>query len=338
MKPAFVPALCALIAPLAFSKPGPGASNDFGGKRVLIVGVDGLRPDALQAAKAPVMMGFAKSGTTSMTAVAGGDLTGVTKQPTISGPGWVTLMTGTYANKHGVFGNGTNPCNQQPVPKGGSYQCEVAPHFAKRLKETVPTASVASITSWPWIEDYFVAAQPQYLDHHTKGTGDNYMVQDADVSRQAVEYLKTENPDILFLHYSQVDGAGHSTGFATGNPKYLAAIEAVDGLIGEVAAAIQKRPQIAKEDWLVIITTDHGGNGRSHGGQSEGERTIPMIVAGKGSSSRGIVAEAPGQHVLPATVLEFLGVPVKAEWGWEPGTFGLGTAAAVGAPVEKPKS
>ncbi|MFD0892883.1 alkaline phosphatase family protein [Luteolibacter ambystomatis] len=337
MKHLLVP-LCALLPTLAAAAPGPGTANDFKGRHVLIVGIDGLRSDAFQAAKAPVLQNLAKTGTATMKSVAGGDLNGPTKQPTISGPGWTTLLTGTYTNKHGVVGNGTNPCDQQPVPKGGSYQSKAAPHFAKYLKEAVPSASIASITSWPWIETYMIAPQTQYFDMHVAAPGKDYLVKDEEVSRQAAELLKTGNPDVMFLHYSQVDGAGHSTGFATDNPAYLSAIEHVDGLVAQVMDAVKARPQIAKESWLVIVVTDHGGNGRSHGGQSEGERTIPMIVAGKGSSGRGIVDETPGQHVVPATVFEFLGVPVKAEWGWEPGTFGLGKPATVGTPLEKPKS
>ncbi|MGC4016291.1 MAG: alkaline phosphatase family protein [Luteolibacter sp.] len=231
------------------------------------------------------------------------------------------------------------PSDQQPVPKGGSYQSKVAPHFAKWLKEAVPTASISSIVSWPWIETYMIAAQTPYFDVHVEAAPDkDYLVKDPEVSRLAADLLKTGNPDVLFLHYSQVDGAGHSTGFSTENPAYISSIERVDGLVGEVMNAVKARPQIAKEDWLVIVVTDHGGNGRSHGGQSDGERTIPMIVAGKGSSGRGIVDETPGQHVVPATVFEFLGVPVKAEWGWEPGTFGLAKPATVGTPQGKPKS
>ncbi len=275
------------------------------------------------AANAPVMQGLMKAGTATLKAFAGGELHGVTEQPTISGPGWATLLTGIYRNRHGLEGNATHPYNQQPIPKGGSYQVEAAPHFARRLIESMPTANVASITSWPWIEDYFVAAQPQYFAYHSKGVGENYLAGDSDVSKQAVAYLSSNDPDVMFLHYSQVDGAGHASGFTPDNPGYLASIGKVDALVGQVLDAVRQRPQFAKEDWLTIMVTDHGGNGTAHGGQTEGERTIPMIISGKGSSCRGIVDEAPGQHVIPATVFQFLGVPVKAEWGWEPGTFGL---------------
>lgn len=331
--------LCTLAATTAtLSAAGPGKANDFQGRRVLIIGIDGLRPDGLLAAKAPAMQAMAKAGTATWKAVAGGELGGATQQPTISGPGWATILTGTYSNKHGLVGNATNAYNQQPVPKDGSYQIEAAPHFARRLKESVATASVASIISWGWIEDYFVAAQPQYLDFHIKTAGKNYLEQDKDVKDQTVKYLASSDPDVLFLHFSQVDGAGHSTGFSTGNPKYLASIETIDGYVADVLDAVRKRPKHAEEDWLVILTTDHGGNGRSHGGQSTGEREIPMIVAGHGSSARGVVDETPGYHVVPATTFQFLGVPVKPAWGWEPGTFGLGGKQTAADVKPAPKS
>ncbi|BCU76783.1 alkaline phosphatase family protein [Luteolibacter sp. LG18] len=321
--------ILAVLTPIAWANPGPGDTNDFHGKRVLIIGIDGLRSDALQAAKAPVIQSLAKSGSVTWTAVAGGGETGPTRQPTISGPGWSSILTGTCIDKHGVSGNSTKP---------GIYHVEQAPHFAKRLKESVPTANVASIVSWGWIEDYLVAAQPEVVDHHEKGTGKTYPERDADVNAKAVSYLAAENPDVLFVHFDQVDGAGHSTGFSTENPKYMDAITSVDGLVGELMASLKKRPQYGKENWLVILTTDHGGKNTNHGGQSPEERTIPMIVAGKSVPKLGVSKETPGQFVVPATTLQYLGVPVKAEWGWEPGTFGLQKPAVASSVKDKPKS
>jgi len=323
-----LPCLVALSS-IAAANPGPGDANDFHGKRVLIIGIDGLRSDALKTAKAPVIQSLAKSGSVTWTAVAGGAEEGPTHQPTISGPGWSSILTGTCIDKHGVSGNSMKP---------GIYQVEKAPHFAKRLKETVPTACVASFTSWNWIEDYLIAAQPDVVDHHEKGTGNAYPERDADVKAKAIDYLAKENPDVIFVHFDQVDGAGHSTGFSTENPKYMTAITTVDGLVGEIMTSVKKRPQYAKESWLVILTTDHGGRGTSHGGQSPEERTIPMIVAGRSVPKLGVSKETPGQFVVPATTFQYLGVPVKAEWGWEPGTFGLQKPAIAGSAKEKPKS
>ena len=87
---------------------------------------------------------------------------------------------------------------------------------------------------------------------------------------RTVQYLAAANPDVVMVHLDQVDGAGHSSGYSPTVPAYLRAIEVVDGIVGDLLVAVNARSNIEQEDWLVIVTTDHGGNGTSHGGQSEG--------------------------------------------------------------------
>ena len=88
---------------------GPGKENDFGGRRVLLIGIDGCRADALRAAmesgKAPALRKLASDGCADWSVFAGGDLGGATEQATSSGPGWSTIFTGVWLNKHGVRSN-----------------------------------------------------------------------------------------------------------------------------------------------------------------------------------------------------------------------------------------
>lgn len=298
---------------------GPGISNDFGGKRVLIIGIDGCRSDALRLADAPNIHDLVTHGVTTWTGTAGGELGGITQQPTISGPGWTSMMTGKYLNIHGVSGNGT-----AAYDTADGYQLSQAPHFARRLKESVPTASFSSVASWSWIEDYLVAAQPSYFGYHTKGIGSSYPVRDLDVKNKVVAHLGSANPDVLFVHFDQVDGAGHSSGFRVSNPDYMNALHTVDSHVGEIVTALKNRPQYAQEDWLIIISTDHGGtNNGGHGGQSAEERTIPIILSGKDFDQNLVDPTTVGHHAIPAIAFKHLGVSVSPSWGWEPGVFGF---------------
>ncbi len=295
---------------------GPGTANPFGGKRALIIGIDGLRADALkqqvESGNAPAIASLVANGTVTWNAFAGGRLGELTQQPTISGPGWSSILTGVWTNRHNVVDNGTPAYNQPGV--SGSYLVDQAPHFAKRLEEAAPGTFTSSIASWNWIEDYLVAAQPSYLDFHQKGSGSSYALRDQDVKAKAVAHLGTADPDVLFLHFDQVDGAGHSSGFSPGVPSYMSAISAVDGHIGDVLAAIAARPERAAEQWVVVLTTDHGGtSGGSHGGQSNEERTIPFIVSGNGIPA-GVSTASPGQAAVPATVMRYFGLSIPAAW------------------------
>ncbi len=294
---------------------GPGTANPYGGRRVLVIGIDGCRPDALRqqvsSGNAPNLAGLVANGTVTWNAYAGGTLGTPTQQPTISGPGWASILTGTWTNRHNVVSNSTPAYEQPAVP--GSYLASQAPHFARRLKESAPTTYCSSICSWNWIEDYLVAAQPAWLDYHAKGIGSSYPTRDADVAAKAVAQLGSSDPDVMFLHFDQVDGAGHASGFSTAVPAYMTAITSVDALIGNVLNALASRPQSASEQWLILVTTDHGGTGTSHGGQSVDERTIFFIVSG-GGVPVGVSTASPGHAAIPATALRYLGVGIPAAW------------------------
>lgn len=294
---------------------GPGNTNDFGGKRVLIIGIDGLRPDAMIAANTPNIDSLIAQGVVTHNAFAGGVLGAATQQPTISGPGWGSILIGVWTNKHKIVDNSFS-----------AYKNSVAtnyPHFFKRLKTAKPNAYVSSITSWGAIEDYLVSKVASSVNYHVKGTGAGYPDRDLDVKNKAVSHLASANPDVLFLHFDQVDGAGHSTGFSVTNPNYINAIQTVDSHIGSVMAAINARPQVAQEKWLVVLTSDHGGNGTAHGGQSSEERTISLLVSGGSVNAPHLSTASPGQTAVPPTVMQYLEIPVSASWGWESPAFGL---------------
>lgn len=66
---------------------------------MLYLGIDGARFDALQAATTPTLA----AGIHSDTCLILGDR--YRENDTISGPGWSTILTGVWADKHGVNDN-----------------------------------------------------------------------------------------------------------------------------------------------------------------------------------------------------------------------------------------
>jgi hypothetical protein len=113
----------------------------------------------------------------------------------------------------------------------------------------------------------------------------------------AVTQLANPNLDALFVYFDAVDLAGHSTGFNPNNPSYISAIENVDGHIGGILNALYSRPNYANEDWLILITTDHGGIGTGHGGNTDQERHIWWIASGNNVTPRQLVNRPdPGSY------------------------------------------
>ena len=139
----------------------------------------------------------------------------------------------------------------------------------------------------------------------------------------ALKTLRTQNPDALFVYFGSVDEFGHGaiderSSFTPENALYLNAISHVDSHIGELLRAMRARPQFADEDWLVLICTDHGGKGNSHGGDSDAERKIWLAANGRHLNRDALLTKPVPQTALVPMIYEHLGIQAKLEWNPEP--------------------
>jgi len=221
-------------------------------KKVLIIGIDGCRTDALELANTPTIDNLITNGIYSPDAL--------NNDITISGPGWSAILCGVWSDKHLSVDNsfvGTDYANYPPL--------------FKRIEDFDANLHTVSICNWNPINDYIVQNHADYKLNVSS---------DADVSSEAVNYLSSNDPDCMFLHFDDVDHAGHSYGFSPNVSQYITAIEGVDTYISPIMQSISQRPNYANEDWLVLITTDHGGLGTSHGGNSIEEQNVFVIASG----------------------------------------------------------
>lgn len=278
-------------------------------KKVLLIGIDGCRVDCLTEKNSPTIAGLAASGTFAANAYAGGNLETPSQQATFSGPGWSTILTGVWTDKHHVKGNDFKGNDLAP---GGH------PHFFSLLKQEKPALKLASAVSWTEIDTFIVAPVRKDFAFTFAGDykGDMHRPSDATVQKQLVDRLAKADDDLTFVHYGQCDGAGHKLGFSAKVPEYLVSLANVDAYIAADIATIKARKTYANEDWLVVITTDHGGKGKSHGSQAEECRHIFIIANGPGVAAKKIPGFIPQAAVAP-TVAGWIGVTPKAAWGWE---------------------
>jgi predicted AlkP superfamily pyrophosphatase or phosphodiesterase len=290
------------------------ATGPFNGKHVMIIGLDGCRPDALQAANTPNIKSLIQNGTTCYRVYAGGKPGTDTLQETVSAPGWATIVTGVWANKHHIITNDFKNANLKKVVNG---KIVGYPHFFTRIKKACPNCFLASIVGWFEINDNLLSDDDYRYSKGVIGASD------VEVAQKSVELLRSnKNPDILFVQFNEIDSAGHHSEFSPKCRAYLNAIEHTDRQIGTVLGALRQRPNYSKEDWLILVTTDHGGIEIKHGGQTPEERTI-FIVASGGGYPHCIVNEEWSQVTIPPTVFRHLGIHVDPKWGWESGAFAV---------------
>ena len=279
----------------------PGAAAEPASRRVLYLGIDGTRFDALQAAATPTLDRLLAAGIHSDTCLILGDR--YRGNDTISGPGWSTILTGVWADKHGVNDNSF---------KGKNYAA--FPHLFARIKERQPEARTVSLVTWAPIEDQIVS----HADVRQKfvAQGKDYAGADAEAAAEAVRQLADPTLTCLFLYQGQVDEAGHAHGFHPTVAEYVAAIEAVDKNLADVLAALEARPTRAAEDWLVVVTSDHGGRGTNHTkGHNVPEILHSFLIVSGAGAARGTFAEPTYLVDAAATVLAHLGIEPDEAWG-----------------------
>ncbi|MEV4615569.1 alkaline phosphatase family protein [Kitasatospora sp. NPDC049258] len=283
-------AALSLTAVQAIAATGPYKGLPAGTKqaKTLVIGIDGTRYDKLLAADAPNLKALMAGGMTATSNLYANPLA-----PTLSGPGWSSIATGVWPDKHGVKDN---------TFAGSHY--DLYPDLATRLETAAPAASTLVVASWSPVADTVFNGRADLripeADNDTKTAAD------------AADYLLNGNPDTAFLHFDQVDEAGHSYGGASS--QYAAAIHSVDGLVGQVVAAVKGRPTYSSEDWLIVVTTDHGHtDAGGHGGNSANERQTFVIADGAGHTPGSTRQDVKLVDIAP-TVLKHEGVAIDPAW------------------------
>ncbi len=260
--------------------------------RVLLIGFDGCRPDALAKANTPHVDELIASGVfvNSTRCLPERD----TKADSISGPGWSSMLTGVWADKHGVLDNNFS------VKHYDQY-----PHFFARIKAARPDAETYSVAHWSPISEHIVSA----ADKNETAESDD------EAEQKLIDALTNGNPVAAFLHFNDPDSTGHSKGFSPAVPEYITAIETNDARVGRIVAALKARQGYDEENWLILISSDHGGEGTGHSGGFTNPAIGTMFIVASGNDFEQKQIERPTHIVdVAATALKHLGIPIDPQW------------------------
>ena len=219
--------------------------------KLLIISIDGCRPDALLKADAPNLRALADSGLYTWWALS--------RPPTKSGPCWSTIFTGVWNDKHGVTDNTFT-----------NSRFEQYPLLFTRLKNADPSFYSGWFVYWPNLGTD--------MPHSADVVAGDWS--DVNTLEQAINFMSTEQADGLFVHFGAADAAGHKSGFDPENSEYINAIHVADGRIGQVISTMKSRPNYSNEHWMVIALTDHGGYIKHHGGTMIEEMRTFFIITG----------------------------------------------------------
>eukprot|EP00941_MAST-03F_sp_MAST-3F-sp1_P003409 g3409.t1 len=224
-------------------------------RKVLMIGVDGMRPDVmLYSRDTPVIDQLIQDGEWSFHSQV---------EVPISGSSWSNIFTGKSTFGHGVLSNTfsgylNGNLDESGIPKF-SFKNN-APSLFNLIEEEGLT--FACRTSGGWDGIYKICATAGGENHKNiwfEGAGDEGEARSAEEATQnVIEMLaEEETPDLVLWYSHAVDASGHRHGFSITNDNYMKQIKETDVRIGSLIEAVRARPD--DEEWLVLLTTDHGG-------------------------------------------------------------------------------
>ncbi len=276
-------------APTITSTPAPLA------RRVLILSIDGLRPELISLAPMPNLQSLIQSGAYTLNAQ--------TVYPSVTLVAHSSMLVGVCPSKHGVNWNDYIPENGFAI---GTDLFDIAHAAGLQTVMHVGKEKLQQVT------------EPSSLDIFT-------YVNDRDTV--VAERLIADFPQdfgVLFVHFPLVDGMGHVFGWLS--PQQISVAFRADEALGQLLAELDARG--LRGETLIIVTADHGGHDTTHGSTLPEDMTIPWIASGPGIQPKQLTTQVHTMDTA-ATAAFALGLEIPAEWD------GVPVYEAFGLPVEK---
>ena len=247
-------------------------------KLVLVV-IDGLRPEALSQSDCPTLQDLQRRGAWTLNARA--------DMPSVTMPCHMSMFHSVPVTRHGISSNTWTPM-ARPLPG---------------LVEQIRAAERTSAFFYGW-DGLRNLCTPGMLTHaffREKRDLDN----DDAIATAAVRCLTDEQPDFSFIHFDTVDGAGHRSGWLSEG--YLHQVTQVDAVLERVLDAIPDQSTI-------MVLSDHGGHDRTHGTDASEDMTIPWLIAGPTIRPNYAIKTPVDLLSIAPTIARTLQITPAADW------------------------
>ena len=253
--------------------------------KVLLISIDGMRPDGLKACGNPFVKELEKLCYYTYNASS--------MVPSVTFPCHFSMTHSVTPQRHGILTN--------------TYVPQVRP--VKGIFEKVADAGgvCAMFYGWEPLRDICLPGSLKfatYINAYMQESGDTALTDACE------KILEERKPDLAFLYMVETDEkGGHDNGWMS--EEYLKRISIA---IDNVKRMIEK----FGDEYTIIVIADHGGHDRSHGSTLPEDLTIPLFFYGKEFPKGKIIEEDISLLEIAPTIAKILGVPEEAEWEGKP--------------------
>jgi len=260
---------------------------------VIVISIDGLRPDAIAKYHARTLEGLMAQGRYSLTAQT------ISISNTL--PSHTSMLTGVDTDQHKITWN---------KDRSGEFgHVEVPTVFGLARAAGFTTAAFYSKSKFHHIDN------PETIDHVRGPKGGVIPWNSAKVADLVVEHMRAARPNLTFVHLADADFAGHNFGWM--QHTYGMAVRQSDIAVARILDAANDA--YGRGNYTVLVTSDHGGHKKGHGTTDPLDTTIPWIVSGAGVQ-RGATLSGIRTMDTAATVLWMLNITAPANLVGKPVT------------------
>ena len=247
---------------------------------VILLMLDGLRPDVFGQCQAPNLEAFRDRSAYSMAAQS--------VEPSVTIPCHTSIFHSVPPARHGIVTNDWHPM-ARPLPG----LMEVAKQHERRC---------AFIHNWEYLRDLNRPGSLSYIyfeDSAYDPVGDERII------AEAIRYFEEATPDFMFVYQSTIDVWGHRYGWMSA--EYLRHVEFIDKSVGRLLDAISDRATI-------LIQSDHGGHDRTHGTELAEDMTILWMVAGPDIRQNHTIQQPVSLLDTAPTMARLMGIKPHEMW------------------------
>lgn len=263
-------------------------------KHVVLIGLDGWGAYSVEKAEIPNLKKMMSAGAYT--------LKKRSTLPSSSAINWASMFMGAGTELHGY----TEWYSETPeIPSRVVNEHGIFPTVFGLLRKARPQAEIGCIYEWKVIAHLVDSLALNY----------NKYVEEAPTHPEATieyatDYIKKSRPTLLGIIIDNPDHVGHASGHDT--PEYYAQLRVLDEYIGQIMQAVKEAGMF--DETIFIVTSDHGGIGKGHGGKTLQEMETPFIMYGKNIKAGQEITDSMMQFDVASTIAYIFGLKQPQAW------------------------
>lgn len=222
--------------------------------------------------------------------------------PSSSAVNWASMWMGAGPELHGY----TTWGSQTPdLPSRVLTENRIFPDVFAMVRKTHPSAEIGYIYEWGGMRYLADTLSINYVQEAPL-SGDNI----EESTALAANYIKEKKPALCAVIFAEPDGVGHGIGWGT--PEYIQKLTHLDKGLARIVKAVEEAGIL--DETIIIVTSDHGGIKKGHGGITMEEMQTPIVFCGKGIRKGFVIPESTMVFDIASTIGYMFGIEQPQVW------------------------